>query len=92
MHHDEGCYGQLGLLLSIGPTHHVNYWTSLADFVCNAESLEHLPTSNPGVRTVLFEAGRHLSNFDMKSLLCIVWRQLRSIFCASFVRTEYKSQ
>lgn len=54
MHRDEGCYGQLGLLLSIGPTHHVNYWTSLADLVCNAESLENLSASNTAVPTIFF--------------------------------------
>jgi len=54
MHRDEGCYGQLGLLLSIGPTHHVNYWTSLADLVCNAESLENLCASNTAVPTFFF--------------------------------------
>jgi hypothetical protein len=36
--------GENDWLLSIGPTHHVNYRASSADFFCNAESLGHLST------------------------------------------------
>ena len=92
MHRDEGCYGQLGLLLSIGPTHHVNYWTSLADLVCNAESLENLSASNTAVRKIFFfkfETECHLSNFNRNSVLFLWYSQLCSSFCVLFIHSEY---